>query len=62
MVEGAGISEQVAEPDYWLVAGLDWPGGSELAEAAFAVAPGLMPREALSYDACPSSASSAACG
>ena len=51
MTEGAGISGQLAEPDYWLITGLERPGGSELAEAAFAVAPGLVPREVLSYDA-----------
>lgn len=39
------------EPGYWLVAGLEWPGGTGVAEAAFATAPELIPRETLSHDA-----------
>lgn len=38
-------------PSYWLVSGLEWQGDGELAEATMAVAPGLIPRDALSHDA-----------
>jgi hypothetical protein len=38
------------EPGYWLVAGLEWPGGT-VAEAAFATAPELIPRQMVSHDA-----------
>lgn len=44
-------AEELAEPGYWLVAGLEWPGGSGLAEAAFAVAPEMIPRDGLGHDA-----------
>ena len=38
-------------PSYWLVSGLEWQGGGGLAEAAVAIAPGMIPRDALSHDA-----------
>ncbi len=38
-------------PWYWLVSGLEWQGDGGLAEAAMAVAPGMIPRDALSHDA-----------
>lgn len=44
------MKQELAEPAYWFVAALEWPGG-ELAEAAFAVAPELIPRDGLSNDA-----------
>jgi hypothetical protein len=46
-----GCAEELAEPGYWFVAGLEWPGGSGLAEAALAVAPELIPRDHLGHDA-----------
>ncbi len=45
-----GVADELRRPSYWLVTGLDWPGG-ELAEAAHAIAPMLVPRDALSSDA-----------
>lgn len=44
-------AEERAEPGYWLVAGLEWPGSGGLAEVAFAVAPEMIPRDGLSRDA-----------
>ena len=44
---------QLANPGYWLGSGLEWPGGHDgWAEAAVAVAPGMIPRSQLSSDAC----------
>ena len=37
-------------PSYWLVSALEWQGDG-VAEAAMAVAPGMIPRDALSHDA-----------
>jgi hypothetical protein len=48
--DGVGFSGGPAEPGYWLVAGLEWPEGRGPAEAALAVAPELVPREAVSQD------------
>jgi hypothetical protein len=45
-----GFSGRLADPGYWLVAGLDWPPGRGPAKAALAVAPELIPREAVSQD------------
>lgn len=42
---------ELLHPAYWLVHGLPWQGDSELAEAAVAMAPGVIPRETLSRDA-----------
>jgi hypothetical protein len=36
---------------YWLVSGLDWQGDGPTAEAAAAVAPAVIPRDAVSHDA-----------
>jgi hypothetical protein len=47
----ARCAEDLAEPGYWLVAGLEWPGCSGIAEAAFAVAPEMIPRDHLGHDA-----------
>jgi hypothetical protein len=38
-------------PPYWLVHGLPWEGDGVMAEAAIAIAPGVIPRETLSGDA-----------
>ena len=38
-------------PAYWLVYGLLWRGDGDLAEAAAAIAPGMIARESLSRDA-----------
>jgi hypothetical protein len=37
-------------PAYWLVAGMEWPGGPSPAEAAWAVAPDMIPRDMVSSD------------
>jgi hypothetical protein len=50
MHDTAGLYGQLAEPAYWLVAGLEWPQGASPAEAAIAVAPDLIPREAVTRD------------
>jgi len=42
---------ELLHPSYWLVSGLEWQGDGELAEAAMAVAPEMIPRETLSHDA-----------
>lgn len=44
-------AERLLAPAYWLVAGLEWSGGPGLGEAAWAIAPDLVPRDALSSDA-----------
>jgi hypothetical protein len=44
-------ADELLNPSYWLVFGLEWRGGSAMAEAAVAVAPGTIPRGALSHDA-----------
>jgi len=38
-------------PAYWLVAGMEWPGGPGPAEGAWAVAPDMIPRDMVSPDA-----------
>ena len=47
----AAATDELLYPEYWLVSGLRWRGDGPDAEAAAAVAPGLIPREALSHDA-----------
>lgn len=47
----AALGDEALQPEYWLVSGLDWPAGERIAEAAVAVAPTLIPRDALSPDA-----------
>jgi len=44
-------AERLLAPAYWLVAGREWPSGTGLREAAWAAAPDLVPRDALSNDA-----------
>jgi hypothetical protein len=46
-----GAIERLLQPDYWLVSGLEWHGNGGMAEAAVAIAPGLIPREVFSSDA-----------
>ena len=50
-VRRADAAVDLLYPSYWLVSGLEWQGDGELAEAAMAVAPGMIPRDALSHDA-----------
>lgn len=45
-------AEPLPDPPYWLVTGLEWPGGQSPAEAAMVVAPDTIPRDAVSADAC----------
>jgi hypothetical protein len=47
----AAATDELLYPEYWLVSGLRWPGDGPNAAAAAAVAPGLIPRDALSHDA-----------
>ncbi|HUC58535.1 MAG TPA: hypothetical protein VMA95_14120 [Streptosporangiaceae bacterium] len=50
LTDTAGLYGQLAEPAYWLVAGLEWRRASSPAEAALAVAPDLIPRDAVTRD------------
>jgi hypothetical protein len=50
-VRSADAAVDLLSPSYWLVSGLEWQGDGESAEAAMAVAPGMIPRDALSHDA-----------
>jgi hypothetical protein len=42
------VADSLLSPAYWLVAAMDWPDGDGPAGAAWAVAPGMIPREAVS--------------
>ena len=44
-------ADELLHPAYWLVHGLPWNGEGSLAEAALAIAPTMIPREAISPDA-----------
>ena len=46
----AAATDELLYPEYWLVSGLEWHGDGPTAEAAFAVAPGVIPRDALRRD------------
>jgi hypothetical protein len=46
----ADAVERLTQPDYWLVSGLEWQGNGPMAEAAVAIAPGMIPRSVLSGD------------
>ncbi len=45
------FADHVLAPAYWLVAATEWPVGPGPAEAAWAIAPALIPRDAISPDA-----------
>jgi hypothetical protein len=47
----AAATEELLYPEYWLVSGVQWHGDGPTAEAAVAIAPGIIPRGALSRDA-----------
>ncbi len=47
----ATATDDLVYPEYWLVSGLEWHGDQPTAEAAAAVAPGIIPRVSLSHDA-----------
>jgi hypothetical protein len=49
--DDTGAADELLHPAYWLVHGLEWPGTSGMAEAAIAIAPGMVPREMLSPSA-----------
>jgi len=51
MLAVAAATDELLYPEYWLVSGLEWHGDGPTAEAAVAVAPGIIPRDALSHDA-----------
>lgn len=51
MLPSAAVTGDLLSPTYWLVCGLEWHGDGPTAEAAVAVAPGLIPRDALSRNA-----------
>jgi len=42
------FTDQMLTPAYWLVAAMEWPVGPGPAEAAWAVAPSLIPRDTIS--------------
>jgi len=46
----AAATDELLYPEYWLVSGLEWHGDGPTAEAAAAIAPGIIPRDALSHD------------
>jgi hypothetical protein len=46
------LADHLRAPAYWLVAATEWPDGPGPAEAAWAVAPALIPREVISPHAC----------
>lgn len=54
MADAAG---ELVNPEYWLVFGLEWSGSEGrvaevgVAEAAVAVTPGMIPRDAVGHDA-----------
>jgi hypothetical protein len=43
--------DELASPSYWLVWGLQWPSDCDVAEAAAAIAPHLIPRDIMGSDA-----------
>ena len=49
--EGTRAADELLHPAYWLVHGLPWQSDGGMAEAAVAIAPGMIPRETLSRDA-----------
>jgi hypothetical protein len=49
--DDARAADELLHPSYWLVHGLQWQGDGDLAEAAVAIAPGMIVRESLSRDA-----------
>ena len=51
ILPAAAATDELLYPKYWLVSGLEWHGGGPTAEAAAAVAPGIIPRVSLSHDA-----------
>ena len=50
LVQRVVTDEDLLRPAYWLALALPWPVG-DTAEAVLAVAPGMIPRQALSNDA-----------
>jgi hypothetical protein len=42
------IADSLLAPAYWLVVAMDWPDADGPAEAAWAIAPGIIPRDAIS--------------
>ena len=49
--DDTSTADELLHPAYWLVHGLPWPGDRDLAEAALAIAPAMIPRETRSRDA-----------
>jgi hypothetical protein len=45
------VAGELLRPSYWLVHGLPWQGDGSRAEAALAIAPGMIDRDSLSRDA-----------
>jgi hypothetical protein len=46
----AGAADELLNPAYWLVVGLEWQGDGVMAEPAVAIAPGTIPRDVVSHD------------
>jgi hypothetical protein len=49
--QSATALAELLHPSYWHVSGLEWQGDRPTAEAAAAVAPAMIPRDAVSQDA-----------
>jgi hypothetical protein len=49
-VTAAVAIDELLNPAYWLVIGLEWQDGEAMAEAAVAFAPGTIPRDTVSHD------------
>jgi len=45
------VADELLHPSYWLVHGLPWEGDGDMAEAAIAIAPGMIDHDSLSRDA-----------
>jgi len=47
----APLPDELIHPPHWLVSLLEWQGDGEVYESAVAIAPGMIPRNLISYDA-----------
>jgi hypothetical protein len=47
----APLPLELLHPPYWLVSVVEWRGDGDVSESALAIAPGIIPRQMISYDA-----------
>jgi hypothetical protein len=47
----APLPDELIHPPYWLVSALEWQSDGDVSESAVAIAPSIIPRELVSYDA-----------